>query len=185
MLHMRMCYDQIMFKLRGQGTMNDDVNLFYGFLFQNFSTLSHHSEFSFILLFQNRRRKTIPICEIFSIPNIFSCSAKPTFSSLFSPPKLNSIASLLDLLNPTFLILKPLERGLYDLIPYWYITVSILKSCLFNLRLPLYQIKIIEKTCSLWHTFSVKLPFYSQTNTSAIFTTIPFYCNYLQVYYLY
>lgn len=118
MLHMRMCYDQIMFKLRGQGTMNDDVNLFYGFLFQNFSTLSHHSEFSFILLFQNRRRKTIPICEIFSIPNIFSCSAKPTFSSLFSPPKLNSIASLLDLLNPTFLILKPLERGLYDLIPY-------------------------------------------------------------------
>ena len=37
MLHMRMCYDQIMFKLRGQGTMKDDVNLFYGFLFQNFS----------------------------------------------------------------------------------------------------------------------------------------------------
>ena len=27
--------------------------------------------------------------------------------------------------------------------------------------------------------------FYSQTNTSAIFTTIPFYYNYLQVYYLY
>lgn len=65
-------------------------------------TLSHHFEFSFILLFQKERRKIMPIWEICSIYNIFHYSTNPT------PPTHFSLCPNLALLHGFWMYLIPL-----------------------------------------------------------------------------